>query len=95
IMQPVPGYAYDLQYHLWTKTLEGLGAWGRSHWGYPIWEAKAETEKWSENFLNLTHMAEDFTWNIWVDPVHYTRGFNEQLAQKISDEIVSRDWLEK
>ncbi len=97
VLQPTPGYAYDLDYHLWlpneNPTIEDLGFWGRTHYTYPLWQDMAADADWAHNFLDLSRMAEDFTWNIWVDQVHYTNGFGQQIAQAIVDDLDERGWV--
>lgn len=91
VMQPVPSYAYDLQYHLFADSLEDMGASARPHWGYAIWEEMYNDPNadWTANVLNLTHLGEDNQGPIYLDGVHYSFGFMDEIAQAITQLIVS------
>lgn len=89
VMQPVPAYGYDLQNHLFVSDLADLGISARPHWGYQLWEARYAdpTATWTKNVLNLTRLGEDNTGAIYLDGVHYTAGFMDEIAQAIAQYI--------
>lgn len=94
VWQPVPGFAFDLAYHRFNPTFESLGGFRRHRYVYAMMEELAQDASWTSDFLNMSRLAEGFTWNIWLDSVHYTPGFNEQIAQAISDGLVSQGLID-
>ncbi|MFP4324070.1 MAG: hypothetical protein ACLFTK_16565 [Anaerolineales bacterium] len=97
VLQPTPGFAYDLDHHLWLEgpqpTVEDLGTWGRTRYTYPLWEVRAEGAEWAHNFSNLARIAQDYEQNIWVDQIHYTDAFSAQIAAFIRLELDTRGWV--
>ena len=95
VMQPVPAYGYDLQYHLLIDDPEAYLTHSRLAYGYPIWdEMFADLEaNWTHNTLNLTHLGEDNQGPLYVTLVHYTADFSNEIAQAISDAIVERELI--
>lgn len=92
IMQPVPGYAYDLKYHAFIKSLSDLKKHARHHWGYMIWEdVMQKNPEWTSNVINLSHLGEDNKEPIYVDRVHYTSAFMKEISTAITSEIVKRN----
>jgi hypothetical protein len=98
VMQPVPGYAYDLQYHLFVDESmidSNRGVIARTHYGYPIWdEMYQDGADWTDDVVNLTRLSEDNKGPIYVDGVHYTFGFNDEIAQAIRDAVIERDLID-
>lgn len=96
IIQPIPTYAYDLQYHLFAKTLYDFGAFNRSFYLYGMWEAMYTdpTAEWTTNTLNLMKLGEGKTAPIYLDKFHYTAPFMDEIAGVIADEIIGRGWIQ-
>jgi hypothetical protein len=95
VMQPTAAYAYDLAYHPLIEA-GGLDE-TRFVWGYALWEERfAEAAaSWAQNTLNLTRLGEDNQGPIYLDSVHYTSDFSNEIAQAISDAIIARDLLNR
>lgn len=95
VLQPIPGYAHDLANHIFMDR-PGDDAAGRAQWAYPLWEelAAADTEqKWTANFLNLSHLGQNKQDPIYIDKIHYTGKFMEEIAQSIAKAIIERQLI--
>ena len=96
VMQPVPGFAYDLAHHLFVDKLEDLTTAQRTVWGYPLWDEEFSNPAttWNEDVLNLTHLGESHTDVIYVDRVHYTLWFMQEIAWEIKHELFARNLID-
>ena len=97
MIQPVPGYAYDLDNHLFVDQSDidlNSGVIARTHYAYPIWmDMYDDGDPWTADVLNLARLSEDNDGPIYVDGVHYTFGFNDEIAQAIRDAVIERDLI--
>jgi len=96
VKQPVPIYAYDLQYHAFADSPEALGGHVRPMYGYPLWEAMANNPDatWTDNFVDLSRLGEDNTGPIYITLTHYTSDFSNEIAQAINDVLIERGIIE-
>ncbi|MCP4372165.1 MAG: SGNH/GDSL hydrolase family protein [Deltaproteobacteria bacterium] len=98
VMQPVPGYAYNVTYHPFVQDdLSNLDYQLRSHWGYALWEERAaadDDEKWTSNFLNLARLSENKQIPLYVDRVHYTGTFANEIAQNIAKTLLAKQIIQ-
>jgi len=96
VVQPVPGYKYDMKYHIALDPLRGLGRHERSGYGYPIMRSIVK-----RNPLKVRHFiwAADITENrkepLYLDAVHYTAEFSKILAKYIADRLIADDFFPK
>jgi hypothetical protein len=93
VMQPVPSYAYNLAYHPFAQNdPDNLVQNSRSKWGYALWEEMATSDggnSWTANFLNLSHLGEGKREILYLDRVHYSRTFMDEIARNIADAVVT------
>jgi hypothetical protein len=95
VMQPVPAYAYDLSYHVFIEDPATYAENERTHWGYALWEDRFNdpSATWTDNVLNLTRIGEDNQGPIYVDTVHYTFGFMDEIAQAMTDWLIEQSLI--
>jgi hypothetical protein len=96
VMQPHTLYAYDLQYHLFVKSPEDAGRWARGYWGYPLWEARYNDpeSEWTENVINLSRLGEDNQGPLYLDIVHYTHWFMDEIGAALAEALIENGWIE-
>jgi hypothetical protein len=96
VMQPAPFFGYDLQYHLFADLEDSEGKWGRTRWGYPIWNDMYQDPdvNWADNVLNLTELGADNEGPIYISTIHYTFGFMDEIAAAIADNLIAREVIE-
>lgn len=91
VIQPVPGYNYDLTRHIALDPRFGLGGHERSGQGYPLLRASLEQEPVEgAQVIWAADLQRDYSGTVYLDAVHYTRGFSEALAGFIAAEIADR-----
>jgi len=85
VRQPVPGFAYDLDYHPFAVRSDVRIL--RSAYTYPLWE---ETLGPTPDFpyLDLAYMAQDRQESLYVDLVHYNAIFMSDIAQEIAAKVI-------
>jgi hypothetical protein len=88
VWQPVPGYGYDLSHHMMLNPLYGLGGHERSGQGYPLMAARLASGKQPADFLWLGDMQRNRTDNLYMDAVHYTAPFCEDIAKEIARQLI-------
>lgn len=95
VIQPVPGYAYNLENHLFANTIDDLRPGQRTYWGYPIWNDMYNdlSAEWTHNVINLSTLGEDNQEPIYVDRFHYTASFMLEIAVEIKNEVMERNLL--
>lgn len=95
VMQPHTVYAYDFQYHLFVKSPADAGRWARGHWGYPLWEDlyNDPESEWTDNVINLIRLGEDNQGPLYLDIVHYTNWFMDEIAAALSQALIEGQWL--
>jgi hypothetical protein len=91
VWQPVPGYGYDLSYHMMLNPVFGLGGHERSAQGYPLMAKRMASGELSANFLWLGDMQRNRTTALYMDAVHYTAPFSNDIAHEIAGRFV-KDW---
>ena len=84
VIQPVPGYRYDVANHIALNPNLGLGGHERSGQGYPLLvKSLKENPIPTKNLLWEADLLNDFKGAVFLDAVHYTKGFSKALAQSI------------
>ena len=86
VIQPVPTYGYDLKNHAFFNGKEANFFAGHiaSQIGYPL--MKAEWSSWSHN-LNVLWLGDiqmNRSDNLYIDSVHYTVKFSDEIAKAIA-----------
>lgn len=95
VIQPVPGYHYDLKKHIALDPRFGLGGHERSGQGYPMLLESLQREPLGGSTLIwAADTAQDYPEAAYLDAVHYTRGFSEALAKHIAAELGARGLLD-
>jgi hypothetical protein len=96
VIQPVPGYAYDLSRHLFASSIDDLLAGRRTYWGYPLWNEmfNAPDADWTDHVLNLSTLGQDNTEPIYVDRFHYTYWFMQEIAWAIHQELLNQHMVD-
>lgn len=87
VWQPVPGYKYDLKYHISLNPVYGLGGHERSSQGYPLMAARLKSANLGKDFLWLADMQENLREPLYMDAVHYTAAFSKTLGNAIADHV--------
>ncbi len=88
VWQPVPGYKYDLRYHMSLNPVYGLGGHERSSQGYPLMAKRLKSESLGDDFLWLADIQESRREPLYMDAVHYTASFSKTIGAMIADHIV-------
>jgi hypothetical protein len=81
VWQPIPGYKYDLKYHISLNPVYGLGGHERSAQGYPV--AAERRAEFGKSFLWLADIQQYRTEPLYMDAVHYTAAFSKAVAAEI------------
>lgn len=93
IVQPVPVYKYDREYHLFNP--DKLGCHVNSLYGFPILKERfnnfSDLEK--KNWIWAADIQKLRKENLYIDSFHYTASFSREIAQFISDEIIKKELL--
>jgi hypothetical protein len=91
VIQPVPGYNFDLARHIALDPRFGLGGHERSGQGYPLLRASLEQEPpEGAEVIWAADLQRDYPGAVYLDAVHYTRGFSEALARFIAAEVAAQ-----
>ena len=95
VMEPAPMYGYNLKNHLFIDSVQEDDVWSRHHWGYTLWEERYNDadSAWTDNVLNLVRLGEDNEGPIYVDRIHYTSWFSEEIAIAIKDYLIQENRL--
>jgi len=84
VWQPVPTHAYDLAVHnLARGDLTYFRAHQRSHYGYALMETIRPTLGLGAEVLWLDEIQRGRQENLYVDGVHYTAAFSNEIAESI------------
>jgi hypothetical protein len=85
VWQPIPVYKYDLRYHLfYDGDLSTFRSHQRSRYGYALMEELRPALGLGENFLYLADLSTGRRENLYVDSVHYTARFAEEISSRIA-----------
>ena len=85
IWQPVPGYKYDLKYHLFAgRQIDFNLAYGYSEM------AKLPVERLGSHFIWAADLQENEKECLYVDANHYTAKFCKQIADFITQTVTQR-----
>jgi hypothetical protein len=90
VWQPVPGYNYDLQYHVALNPVYGLGGHERSGQGYALMAQHRDSPGLGEDFLWLGDMQATRKEPLYLDTVHYTADFSREIAKEIAGHVLRR-----
>jgi hypothetical protein len=91
VWQPSPTYKYNLEYHPYKQDLpEKFGDHIRSKYGYVLLEEKARRLEGlaDGNLLWLGNIQENEHLPLYVDTVHYSARFSEEIAERIVQAIL-------
>jgi hypothetical protein len=88
VWQPVPGYGYDLSHHMMLNPVYGLGGHERSGQGYPLMAKRLASGELGTDFLWLGDMQRDRTDALYMDAVHYTAPFSDDIAKEIVGRLI-------
>jgi hypothetical protein len=89
VRQPVPTYAYDTAYHLFTDDLE---PYARPRLGYAGWEQMMNQRTAT---LDLAMLGNKHKVQLYVDAVHYTPEFMDESAAAIVRALITRHLVEE
>ena len=87
VWQPVPMYKYDLRYHFFLHNDSGFGGYIRAKYGYALMQELKDQGKLGDNVLWLADMQQDKHENLYVDSVHYSAAFSQEIAGRICDYV--------
>ncbi len=82
VWQPVPGYKYDLKYHIALDPTYGLGKFVRSGEIYAI--AAERRAEFGKSFLWLADIRTNLKEPLYMDAVRYNAKFSELIAARIA-----------
>ncbi len=85
VWQPIPLYKYDLRYHYFLHSDKEFGGFARAEYGYPRMADLQAHGKLGNDVLWLADMQANKRENLYVDSVHYTAAFSEEIAGKICE----------
>ena len=85
VWQPVPVYKYDLRYHFFLHSEKEFAAYGRAKYGYPLMQDLREQGRLGPDVLWLADIQQDKHENLYVDSVHYSAAFSQEIAKRIGD----------
>jgi len=89
VWQPVPGYKYDLNYHISLNPVYGLGGHERSSQGYPLMKKRLKSANLGKDFLWLADIQESLHEPLYMDAVHYTASFSKMIGNAIADHVAT------
>lgn len=94
IFQPVPTYGYDLHYlNVFNGDMRIFEGHQRSADGYRLMAKLMRQENFGVNFLWLGDLQRNRRENLYVDAVHYTAAFSEEIATRIFQFITKHNIL--
>jgi len=85
VRQPVPGFAYDLDYHPFAIDRQN-SLFTRAAQAYPLWETLV-TPQAGFNYLDLAYIAQDRQEALYIDAIHYSGAFMRDIAEEIAAKI--------
>jgi hypothetical protein len=85
VWQPVPTYHYDPQYHLFSAG--GYGRHSYSQYGYEHMAELVATTPLGDNFVWCADMQKDSKEALYIDKLHYSASFSQQIADAIADRL--------
>lgn len=90
VWQPVPTYHYDLAYHpMVDRNPASFALHARSAYGYPLMrDVLSEGGARTENILDLSDIQADRQERLYVDVVHYSPAFSEEIAGHIGEALL-------
>lgn len=89
VLQPVPTFKYDLKNHAFYQGNDEsfFGGHMASRTGYRLLEQRLNTWRAGLSVLWLGNIQENRKENLYIDSVHYTVRFSDEIAQKIVKEV--------
>ncbi|MEX2224392.1 MAG: SGNH/GDSL hydrolase family protein [Candidatus Rokuibacteriota bacterium] len=91
VWQPVPTYRYDLSQHVLAGGELGyFGGHQRSRYGYALMARLRRTLGLDPGVLWLDGIQEGRKENLYVDSVHYTAPFSDEIATRIVDHLQAK-----
>ncbi len=91
VWQPVPGFKYDLKYHLFIG--DYLKKLNYMHNGYLYMEELVKNKSLGNNFLWTADMQESFKKPLYIDNHHYSIEMSEIFASTIGQLLLDRNLL--
>ena len=91
VWQPVPGYKYDMQYHLFVSS--DRHRMTGDFYTFMDERSRDQPDVFGENFLWCADIQADEKECLYVDNHHYTAKFTEQFANAIVDRTAERGLL--
>jgi len=85
VWQPIPMYKYDLRYHFFLHSDKGFGGFVRAKYGYAVMDGLREQGRLGPDVLWLADMQQEKRENLYVDSVHYSAAFSQEIAGRIFD----------
>lgn len=98
VVQPIPLYKYNLSNHIVYNKFPGtLDIEMNSRLGYPLLKKQYDDLNPSDrkNIIWLADMQENKSENLYVDSVHYTPPFSDEIAKEIAKNIKSSIFYNK
>ena len=90
VWQPTPAYKYDLRNHIALSRHYGLGGHERSGVGYGLMAQLLVSSPLANNFIWLADIQENEQQALYLDNMHYTSKFSQDIAGHIADALISR-----
>ena len=91
VWQPVPNYNYDLAYHPFAPS--AVDGQERSRKGYPLMHDLIAQHPPGDNFLWAADLQLGVARPLYVDSVHYSGEFSQQIAEFVGDWLIAKDLL--
>ena len=86
VWQPMPAYGYDGRFHILGTTPPGLRRQAASYEALDRIRAQPDV---AQNLLWLADMQRAHKKNLYVDDVHYTEAFSDEVADRIAKALAS------
>jgi hypothetical protein len=95
VWQPIPAYAYDLRYDLFHDgiSIAGSAEQRAAEAAYASMAARMQSGTAARDVLYLADIQKDRQTNFYVDEVHYTAEFSDEIARHVFDHMKSRNLL--
>jgi hypothetical protein len=91
VLQPHPAYGYDLSCHKALSLKRELLGNERAGQGYPVLlDAVKQAKFYGNNLIDLSEIQQDVKKNLYLDEVHYTSEFSEEIAQRVCSCMIER-----
>ena len=94
VWHPSPQYKYDLAYHpLYAGDPIYFQVTQRAQFGYELMDEMRPTSNLGDDFLWLADMQDGKKENLYVDHVHFTGAFSQEIASRIYQHLAQQDLL--